>query len=77
MIAVAFGSDLHSMTYLGLMGLIDPPRNGVPEAISVLNESGVSVKMLTGDARETAVSIGNSRSPLIIFYISDYLTGRP
>ena len=46
------------MTYLGLMGLLDPPRNGVPEAISVLNQSGVSVKMLTGDSRETAVSIG-------------------
>lgn len=58
-IAVAFGSDLDSLTYLGLMGLMDPPRNGVPEAISVLNESGVSVKMLTGDSRETAVSIGN------------------
>lgn len=59
MIAVAFGSDLNSMTYLGLMGLMDPPRNGVPEAIKVLNDSGVSVKMLTGDSRETAVSIGN------------------
>ena len=58
MIAVAYGDDLKSMTYLGLMGLLDPPRNGVPEAISVLNRSGVSVKMLTGDSRETAVSVG-------------------
>ena len=60
MIAIAFGSDLQSMTYLGIMGLMDPPRNGVPEAIQVLNRSGVSVKMLTGDARETAVAIGEA-----------------
>lgn len=46
------------MTYLGLMGLMDPPRKGVHEAIEALNQSGVSVKMLTGDARETAVAIG-------------------
>ena len=58
MIAIAYGEDLQAMTYLGLMGLMDPPRNGVREAINVLNDSGVSVKMLTGDARETAVAIG-------------------
>jgi len=57
-IAMAYGSDLGSMTYLGLMGLLDPPRSGVPEALRVLAQSGVSVKMLTGDSRETAVSIG-------------------
>ena len=56
---MAYGSDLGSMTYLGLMGLLDPPRIGVPEALRVLAQSGVSVKMLTGDSRETAVSIGN------------------
>ena len=58
MIAIAYGEDLQTMTYLGMMGLMDPPRNGVREAINILNESGVSVKMLTGDARETAVAIG-------------------
>lgn len=58
MIAIAYGEDLQTMTYLGMMGLMDPPRNGVREAINILNDSGVSVKMLTGDARETAVAIG-------------------
>ena len=58
MIAIAYGEDLQTMTYLGMMGLMDPPRNGVHEAINILNDSGVSVKMLTGDARETAVAIG-------------------
>ncbi len=62
MIAVAYGETLQEMTYLGLMGLMDPPRNGVKEAVQCLNESGVSVKMLTGDARETAVAIGNFKT---------------
>eukprot|EP00794_Sanderia_malayensis_P018780 gene18780-20671_t len=57
-IAIAYGEKLDQMTYLGLMGLMDPPRKGVHEAIEALSESGVSVKMLTGDARETAVAIG-------------------
>ena len=29
------------------------------EAVQVLSESGVSVKMITGDALETALAIGN------------------
>lgn len=47
------------MTFLGLVGIIDPPRAGVKEAVQVLFESGVSVKMVTGDAFETAMAIGN------------------
>lgn len=67
MIAIAYGEDLQTMTYLGMMGLMDPPRNGVREAINILNDSGVSVKMLTGDARETAVAIG------MLFAVSQFM----
>ena len=69
-IAIAYGADLNAMTYLGMMGLMDPPRNGVQDAIRALHESGVAVKMLTGDARETAVSIGDS---LCFFFLSVFL----
>ena len=47
-----------SLTFLGLVGIIDPPRSGVKEAIGMLISSGVAIKMITGDSQETAVSIG-------------------
>lgn len=57
-IALAMGTDLQQLSLLGIMGLLDPPRPGVREAVHTLLESGVEVKMLTGDARETALTIG-------------------
>ncbi|XP_007528427.1 calcium-transporting ATPase type 2C member 2 isoform X2 [Erinaceus europaeus] len=57
-LALASGPELGKLTFLGLMGIIDPPRAGVKEAVQVLSESGVSVKMITGDALETALAIG-------------------
>lgn len=47
-----------SLTFLGLVGIIDPPREGVKAAVATLIGSGVAVKMITGDSQETAVSIG-------------------
>lgn len=58
-LALASGPELGKLTFLGLVGIIDPPRAGVKEAVQVLSESGVSVKMVTGDALETAMAIGN------------------
>ncbi|XP_013363425.1 PREDICTED: calcium-transporting ATPase type 2C member 2 isoform X2 [Chinchilla lanigera] len=57
-LALASGPELGRLTFLGLVGIIDPPRDGVKEAVRVLTESGVSVKMITGDALETASAIG-------------------
>ncbi|NWI27457.1 AT2C2 ATPase, partial [Sula dactylatra] len=59
-LALASGPELGKLTFLGLVGIIDPPRAGVREAVQVLLESGVSVKMITGDALETAVAIGQN-----------------
>ncbi|XP_019361007.1 PREDICTED: calcium-transporting ATPase type 2C member 2 isoform X2 [Gavialis gangeticus] len=59
-LALASGPELGRLTFLGLVGIIDPPRAGVKEAVQVLFESGVLVKMVTGDALETAMAIGQS-----------------
>lgn len=56
------GPDLRSLSFLGLVGMIDPPRSGVKEAVSTLISSGVAVKMITGDSQETAVSIGLTKT---------------
>uniref|UniRef100_A0A8C0QUS5 Calcium-transporting ATPase n=1 Tax=Canis lupus dingo TaxID=286419 RepID=A0A8C0QUS5_CANLU len=61
-LALASGPELGKLTFLGLVGIIDPPRAGVKEAVKVLCQSGVSVKMITGDGLETASAIGNVSS---------------
>lgn len=68
---MASGPELGKLTFLGLVGIIDPPRAGVREAVQVLFESGVSVKMITGDALETAVAIGSKLHffPVGLYYV--------
>nr|XP_020473106.1 calcium-transporting ATPase type 2C member 1 isoform X1 [Monopterus albus] len=56
-LAFASGSEMGNLTFRGLVGMIDPPRSGVKEAVGTLIASGVDVKMITGDSQETAVSI--------------------
>ncbi len=46
------------LTFLGLEGMIDPPRKGVKEAISDCRKAGIKVIMLTGDNINTAKAIG-------------------
>jgi sodium/potassium-transporting ATPase subunit alpha len=43
---------------LGLVGLEDPPRPEVPEAIRQCREAGIKVIMVTGDHAHTALAIG-------------------
>jgi potassium/sodium efflux P-type ATPase len=51
--------DLESnKIFLGLIGIIDPPRDEVIEAIKECKEAGVEVKMITGDHAITAKAIG-------------------
>uniref|UniRef100_UPI00358E72F4 calcium-transporting ATPase type 2C member 1 isoform X1 n=1 Tax=Myxine glutinosa TaxID=7769 RepID=UPI00358E72F4 len=57
-LAMASGFQLGGLTFLGMVGIIDPPRPGVCDAVRILSSSGVSVKMVTGDAMETALAIG-------------------
>uniref|UniRef100_A0A673W1B8 Calcium-transporting ATPase n=1 Tax=Salmo trutta TaxID=8032 RepID=A0A673W1B8_SALTR len=61
-LAFASGSEMGNLSFLGLVGIIDPPRSGVKEAVGTLISSGVAIKMITGDSQETAVSIGEARS---------------
>ena len=42
------------LTLLGLAGLEDPPREGVPEAVAEVRRAGVRVTMITGDHPITA-----------------------
>jgi P-type Ca2+ transporter type 2C len=51
--------DISDMVVVGLVGMKDPPRRGVKEAIQKAKNAGIRVIMTTGDYKETAVAIAN------------------
>jgi len=65
MIGLAYRSigkltDYSGYTWLGLVGMEDPVREGVVEAVHVAQKAGIEVKMITGDYRKTAEHIARS-----------------
>ncbi len=48
-------SNLH---FIGLIGMIDPPKEGVKESIEIAKKAGVKTVMITGDHITTACAIG-------------------
>jgi Ca2+-transporting ATPase len=47
----------HGMTFLGLAGMIDPPRPEAKEAVRKCEEAGIRVVMITGDHPVTAQAV--------------------
>lgn len=54
---INFEDLLRDMTFLGVVGIQDPLRPGVPEAVNDCRRAGVVVRMVTGDNVETARAI--------------------
>lgn len=50
--------DLQDLEFLGLWGIVDPPRPEAIEAIADCHTAGIGVKMITGDHAGTALAIG-------------------
>lgn len=46
------------LTFIGIMGIIDPPREEVKHAVNTCHEAGIRVIMITGDHKLTAQAIG-------------------
>jgi Ca2+-transporting ATPase len=57
-LAMAYGPSLDDLIFAGVVGMEDPPRECVAEAVRDLHKSGISVLMVTGDSKETALAIG-------------------
>lgn len=49
--------DIKDLTFLGLVGFVDPIREGVQEAIESCKKAGIETIMITGDQKNTAETI--------------------
>jgi len=65
---------IEDMTFLGLVGLIDPVRPEVPDAVQRCRAAGIEVCMVTGDHPETALAI--ARELGIATTHNEVMTGR-
>lgn len=49
--------SLSGLTFVGLAGIIDPPKESAIRAVEQAQQAGISVKMITGDHKATAQAI--------------------
>ncbi|MCA2977703.1 MAG: HAD-IC family P-type ATPase, partial [Myxococcaceae bacterium] len=52
-------ADVVGLTFLGLVGMVDPPRPEAKEAVARCRAAGIQVKMITGDHAVTAAAIAD------------------
>lgn len=71
-LAVAIKTDVHDLaqnniqgqvadlTFIGLIGIMDPPRDEAIRSVSLCKQAGIRVKMITGDHAGTALAISDA-----------------
>lgn len=65
-LAIAFKSTTkieeetyYDLTFIGLTGLLDPPKAGIKDSIKDCKDAGIRVVMVTGDQQTTAINIAD------------------
>jgi P-type Ca2+ transporter type 2C len=61
---------LDELTFELLIGIVDPPRDGVAEAVGLAHQAGIRVMMVTGDHPDTAAAIARN-----VGIVGEVLTG--
>lgn len=64
------------LTFVGIVAIADPLRNGVREAITQCRTAGVDVRMVTGDNLRTAVSIATDAGILAEHHFNHVLDSK-
>ncbi|GAB4567715.1 MAG: cation-transporting P-type ATPase [Haliangiales bacterium] len=49
--------DVNELTFVGLVGMIDPPRESARTSVAACHRAGIRVKMITGDHAVTASAV--------------------
>ncbi|MGM0107198.1 HAD-IC family P-type ATPase [Enterococcus sp. AZ172] len=52
-------AQLQQLTFVGNAGIIDPPKESAIQAVRECQQAGISVKMITGDHKDTAQAIAD------------------
>jgi Ca2+ transporting ATPase len=66
-----YSNVVNDLTLVAIVGIADPIRKEVPEAVRLCHKAGIAVRMLTGDNLKTAISIAKDCGILP----SDYTKG--
>ncbi|HOI46333.1 MAG TPA: cation-transporting P-type ATPase [Bacilli bacterium] len=64
----------NGLTFVGLIGMIDPPRPEVYESIRICKDAGIDTVMITGDHKNTAIAIAKQLN--IINHDSEAISGK-
>jgi Ca2+-transporting ATPase len=64
------------LIYVGLVGMIDPAREEVPQALNICKQAGIKTVMVTGDHRLTAVAIAKEVGMLEVETPGSVMTGK-
>lgn len=59
-VVLTFSDVEHDMVLLGMVGMIDPPREEAIVAVAECRSAGIRVKMITGDHARTAAAIAKT-----------------